>query len=366
MAATRARKDSLDPDFQSEGPDEGATALNRRDADDQPGRSPRQVSRIRRVPIFKFILYYVVIVGIAVLLSRLLPIAHRAFVAPITGPMVERTGDLLGGISRPAEETYASPLDRSIITAFAIAGAFALAIPVAWVAMFTRRLRYDPSLVHSIVILPIVVAGIVILVKNSLALAFSLAGIVAVVRFRNTLKDPKDAVYVFLALGVGLAAGVQALDVALLVSFTFNLLVLGFWKFDVGGLYSAAGQRGLLTIGEPSFLPLSGLRESRRVRQQAQELAGEMETDGYLLVVAADAVAARRCVEISLTEWATDWHVGEPRAATDGLSSFLVAVDLRDKASPVDVLGELDERWPEQIVAAEYLPFRRVATSDES
>jgi hypothetical protein len=241
---------------------------------------------------------------------------------------------------------------------FVIAGALALALPIAWVARFTRQLRYDPSLVQSIVVLPILVAGIVILVKNSLALAFSLAGIVAVVRFRNTLKDPKDAVYVFLVLGVGLAAGVQALDVALLVSLTFNLIVLAFWKYDTGGVFSTSGQSGVLSIGDASLLPLEGMRESRGVREQARTLAGTMETDGYLLVVAADAAAARRCVEISLTECASDWRVGEPERAAGGLASFLVALDLRDKADPVDVLGELDERWPEQIAAAEYLPLR--------
>src|SRR5256885_7014990 len=41
-----------------------------------------------------------------------------------------------------------------------------------------------------------------------------LAAIVAAVRFRNTLKDTKDAVYIFLALAVGVAAGVYSPTVA--------------------------------------------------------------------------------------------------------------------------------------------------------
>src|SRR5690606_41772815 len=96
----------------------------------------------------------------------------------------------------------------------AIAGivALQLALPVAGVHMFTRRLRYDPSLVQAIIVLPIVVAGVVMVVKNSLPLAFALAGIVAGVRFRQKLEEPEDAVYVLLSLGIGLAAGVQALD----------------------------------------------------------------------------------------------------------------------------------------------------------
>src|SRR5690606_19871631 len=112
---------------------------------------------------------------------------------------------------------------RLFLAAIAGIGALLLALPVAGVHMFTRRLRYDPSLVQAIIVLPIVVAGVVMVVKNSLPLAFALAGIVAGVRFRQKLEEPEDAVYVLLSLGIGLAAGVQALDVALAVSLLFNL-----------------------------------------------------------------------------------------------------------------------------------------------
>ena len=81
--------------------------------------------------------------------------------------------------------------------------ALGMTLPVAWSLKHTRKLRYDPSLVYTLIILPIVVAGIVLVVKNSLALAFSLAGIVAGVRFRQKLEEPEQAVYVLLALGIG-------------------------------------------------------------------------------------------------------------------------------------------------------------------
>ena len=41
-------------------------------------------------------------------------------------------------------------------------------------------------------ILPLVVAGIILLVQNSTALAFSLGGIVGAVSFRNRVADTKD------------------------------------------------------------------------------------------------------------------------------------------------------------------------------
>jgi hypothetical protein len=57
---------------------------------------------------------------------------------------------------------------------------------------------------------------------------------VAGVRFRNTLRDARDAVFIFLAIGVGLAAGVQAMTVAFLLSAIFNFVLLLIWRYDFG------------------------------------------------------------------------------------------------------------------------------------
>src|SRR5256884_9902572 len=105
--------------------------------------------------------------------------------------------------------------------------ALLLVLPVAWVYMLTKqRSGYDQSVVQTVIILPMTVASTVILVQNSLALAFTLAAIVAAVRFRNTLKDTKDAVYIFLALAGGVAAGGFAPAVAAGVSVRFDVVVL--------------------------------------------------------------------------------------------------------------------------------------------
>ena len=119
--------------------------------------------------------------------------------------------------------------------AIAMLGALALVCPVAWMYMRTKpKARYDSSLVQTVIVLPVVITGVVLIVRDSVALAFSLAGIVAAVRFRNTLRDTKDAVYIFLAIAVGIAAGVQSFSIAFVVSFIFVLLVMVLWRFDVG------------------------------------------------------------------------------------------------------------------------------------
>jgi hypothetical protein len=71
-------------------------------------------------------------------------------------------------------------------------------------------------------------------VQNSLALAFSLAGVVGAVRFRTTLRDSRDLVYVFLAIVVGFSAGVQSLAVGAVISIFFNFVLVLTWHYDYG------------------------------------------------------------------------------------------------------------------------------------
>ncbi|MFN2572072.1 MAG: DUF4956 domain-containing protein [Gemmatimonadales bacterium] len=133
--------------------------------------------------------------------------------------------------------------------AVAMLGALALMSPVAWLYMRTKpQANYDASLVQTVIVLPIVISGVVLIVRDSVALAFSLAGIVAAVRFRNTLRDTKDAVYIFLAIAIGLAAGVQAFAVGFVVSVIYVAVVLVLWQFDVGAVPLTDRVRGRLIV----------------------------------------------------------------------------------------------------------------------
>jgi hypothetical protein len=152
------------------------------------------------------------------------------------------TGDMKGMEARQATsdlgESVLAPLFRSLPPlasgAAAVIGAFLLALPVAFVYVRTRNsLKYDQSLVQTVIMLPVVITSILIVVQNSLALAFSLAGIVAAVRFRNNLKDSRDAVYIFAAVGVGFASGVGQLAIAAFLSLFFCVLELLLWKLDL-------------------------------------------------------------------------------------------------------------------------------------
>ena len=66
------------------------------------------------------------------------------------------------------------------------------------------------------------------------SLAFAIAGIAAGVRFRNALKSTGDALFILLAIGIGLSAGIGAVELAIVMSIAFNYVFLILWITDYG------------------------------------------------------------------------------------------------------------------------------------
>lgn len=130
--------------------------------------------------------------------------------------------------------TFVDPA-RTIPVMVALAMAFWVTLPITWLYRWTRpRKNYSQSFAHTLLVIPIAISLVVFLVKDSIALAFSLAGIVAAVRFRTSLEEPMDSVYMLMAIGIGLAAGTQLILVAYLASLVFVTITLGVWKSNFG------------------------------------------------------------------------------------------------------------------------------------
>ena len=159
-------------------------------------------------------------------LLRLLPVGGAASFGEIGQSAFEPVHAV-----RPTESTLA----ESVRLALSIIASFLLMLPVTWICMGARRRKdVSQSFIQTILVLPLVITGVVHVVHNSLALAFSLAGIVAGVRFRHTLKDSAETTYLFTAIAVGVACGINAVEVAAIISIFFNYTVLGLWATEFG------------------------------------------------------------------------------------------------------------------------------------
>ena len=61
----------------------------------------------------------------------------------------------------------------------------------------------------------IITCMLMLAVGNSVAAGIGIAGGLTAIRFRTTMRDPRDVVYVFASLATGITAGVQAYAAAI-------------------------------------------------------------------------------------------------------------------------------------------------------
>jgi Domain of unknown function (DUF4956) len=286
--------------------------------------------------LLRLALYYGVLVLVTLVLERNVPAVRQVVELEVSpGTTARQLRKALEAGAEPGEDT-GTPGERlppAVLTGLVMAGALALVVPVAWVYMITKRRHgYDAPVVQTVILLPLAIAGIVAIVRNSLALAFSLAGLAAAVRFRNTLKDTKDAVYIFLAMAVGLAAGVQALELGFVVSLCFNVAVLGLWALNVGDLYADEDR--------PSFT-----REFR--------IADPERQDG-VLVVHADTVG-QESVEMALHDHVKSWKLVARTPTDGGRAQLTYLVRLKKKAAPAALVAAV--RGAPRVATAEFQAF---------
>ncbi len=335
---------------------------------------PSLLDRLADQPIARIVAYYLVLAAGTLALYQVAPDLPGVFTAGRFDQLGGGGGILSGGTSPPVSAGEAA---REAI--IAMAGAYLLMLPVAWVYIFTRQKRgYRQSLVQTLIILPIVVSGVVVLVKSSVALAFSLGGIVGAVAFRNRLEDTKDAVQIFLAIGVGLAAGAQVMSVAVVLSMFYNLINLVLWWTDFGRtpaafegpparrrleqLRNAKGRRTGEFVAQVDSLILKSMTpeqlqaladraEKRRDRIADQigiAITGEMRRPRYdgtlrIIVEPAHADAVHKEVEAILAKQAKAYAVEAVTATDVGRQALLYKVRFK-KSVPGPLVVEAVRR----------------------
>ncbi|HEY8105559.1 MAG TPA: DUF4956 domain-containing protein [Gemmatimonadales bacterium] len=334
--------------------------------------------RISEMPLVRVIAYYVLLISGTMLLVRLFPDQLRhLFTAERMDDLarIPKHGDLTALTQTPespaASGSGAVPLAPAMAAGLAMVGSTLLMLPVAWIYTMTRQKRgYQQSIVQTLVILPAVVAGVVILVKNSLALAFSLAGIVAAMNFRARLRDSKDMVYVFLAMVIGLAAGVQIITVALAVSMIFNVIIIVLAWTDFGrnpvalegarararlqrarqaaavnrtGMFLSVMEREVLQSLSPEQLD-SLTERARRLRGKDDEGGTEKPLDAVLRVFGPDPEALRPVAEPILASQAKAWRFGGVITGDDGARGVEYRLRLRRKVPAAALAAQLRDR----------------------
>ncbi len=113
--------------------------------------------------------------------------------------------------------------------------AFVLGQVLAWVYYATHSgLSYSRSYVQSLILITVVVSLVMTVIGNNIITAFGLMGALALVRFRNVIKDTRDIAFIFCALVVGMATGSHCYLRAIIGTAFLSVIILYLFYTDFG------------------------------------------------------------------------------------------------------------------------------------
>lgn len=182
----------------------------------------------------------------------------------------------------------------SAIVTMLFAIVFGLAIGITYMA--TSKRQYAQNFVVTVVMLPSILSMIIFFVGSNLAMAFSLAGTLSIIRFRSAPGDPKDIGYIFAAIAAGLASGVGLYVYGILFVAVFSLLMvlLFFSKFA-----KPKSNRKILKITVPENLDFNSAFDELLERFTARHEMVRVKTTnlGSLFELSYDITLLKNCNE---------------------------------------------------------------------
>ncbi len=214
----------------------------------------------------RLVVYFVCVLGVFATLLIFVP--WGTDILPVGGNEIDVPGSaeaILELIDAPQENeneigTWGERLEPALALMMSLAATISLMIPITWVYMATKFAQgYRRTFVAALVMLPICATSIVLLIQDSLALAFGLAALVAAVRFRVDLSDALDGIHIFAAICVGLASGVGYIGVGFVMTVFFCFASVILWHLNYGAnpVEDARQARKLEALAQKSGSPVA-------------------------------------------------------------------------------------------------------------
>ena len=199
--------------------------------------TPGQLALRLFVYFFVLLAVTVAVAKAAPELFRYLPFGGRDALDGASGTSAAELLRAVGGSAPSIAEANDLKSVEEVIAFVAghLTGTILLMLPITWTYVAVNyESGFRKSFVRALMILPLCATTTVLLIQNSLALAFGLAALVAAVRFRVALDEAVDGIFIFAAVCVGLAAGIGYLGVALMMSLFFCFTNVVMWATDYG------------------------------------------------------------------------------------------------------------------------------------
>lgn len=109
----------------------------------------------------------------------------------------------------------------SIVLAFLLSSVIAVVYEKTF-----KGLSWSSSLVQSMILGSMVACLIMIAIGDNIARGIGIVGSLAIIRFRTNLRDPRDLIFLFASLGVGVSTGVQSYVTAIAGTIMFCIVAI--------------------------------------------------------------------------------------------------------------------------------------------
>jgi len=90
---------------------------------------------------------------------------------------------------------------------------------------------FQKSFAIALVLTTLVTTMVIMVISGNLVLSLGMVGALSIVRFRAAIKDPIDIVYMFWAVGVGIANGVGVYSISLISSLLISIILIYISRF---------------------------------------------------------------------------------------------------------------------------------------
>lgn len=126
--------------------------------------------------------------------------------------------------------------------------------------------RFPNHFFQAIVLSSMVSCMVIMAVGNNLAAGFGIIGAIAIIRFRTLIRDPRNIIFIFGSLSVGIATGVYGYAIALSGTLIFSVVAL-LLHYSPYGLTTKEYYDLTVGVGsEEDLNPLKDFLSSKNIR----------------------------------------------------------------------------------------------------
>lgn len=113
------------------------------------------------------------------------------------------------------------------VAIFSLLLAFVLSTVIAFTYKFTYRgISYSGNFFQAMVLSSSAASMVIMAVGNNIAVGFGIIGAIAIIRFRTRVNDPRNIIFIFASLGVGIATGVYGYSIAIAGTLIFSAVAV--------------------------------------------------------------------------------------------------------------------------------------------